>query len=369
MKNNKLITTILCTSLLGATFLSVSLSKKSYLVNAEECTHTDVVHYDGVSPTGGSGYVEHWACCECHKAWADEARTVLIGNTTSNRSKIDISGIYLTVNHQPVSTGEMQWSLPMEPVYDAGKDTTAYVFDGVDSTAGFWVETQGATELSTGQVARVSFYNGTDHDLNLRLRARQWGAADAPVAFPRNAWKDITIGADYWNHDAAKGFAFDMWADENAEFKGTIKATAPVVEVPSPEPYVAFGAVAGEDITIEGAGWAAATRSTNDTYGDIFVINYSGEGSFATNNGKTIDPVLYAGVEFYIFSDVGTTLEMNSTPDWSHYTNYTCYHGTWTRGFISASDWNIAKTHYFYPTAPAGTILISYFTAIPVTAE
>ena len=57
-------------------------------------------------------------------------------------------------------------------------------------------------------------------------------------------------------------------------------------------------------------------------------------------------------------------MTMYSTPDWSHNTQYgTIEPNVWTRCEISVSDWNIAKTTYFYPTAVAGEILISYFYA------
>ena len=43
-------------------------------VNAAGCDHTGVIeHYEANATT-----VEHWACCECHTAWADEARTIIL---------------------------------------------------------------------------------------------------------------------------------------------------------------------------------------------------------------------------------------------------------------------------------------------------
>lgn len=58
--------------------LAAGISTKNISLknNAEECTHTNVVHYDGVAPTETAlGKNEHWACCDCGERWTDAAKT------------------------------------------------------------------------------------------------------------------------------------------------------------------------------------------------------------------------------------------------------------------------------------------------------
>ncbi len=367
MKNNKAFASILCVSLLGASILGVYLSNKAYKVTAEECTHSSVVHYDGVSPTSGTGHVEHWACCECHKAWADEAKTVLLGDTTSDRSKIDISGIYLTANYQPIGSEDIQWTLPMNPSYDSDLNKVVYSFNNIDATESFWVETQNARYLETGEVVKVSFYNGTNQDLNLRLRARKWGAAAAPVNIGRGTWSEITVSKDYWNHDDTAGFAFDMWGRHDAEYKGFIKVTTPVYEEAQPEPYVCFD-VESYTMSYGNASWYSANKIVDPEKGNAFEIpDYNGADIIATNGGSLkIDSVLYSGVEFYFYNGTNKDFTMYSTASWEYNTEYgTLTKGEWTRCFISAAEWNKGATTYFYPQkAGEGRLLFTYFTTV-----
>lgn len=85
--------TLACVALVGASgLLTNNFVNQIHGVNAEDCTHTHVEHYSSVAPTTWSaGYVEHWACCTCHTAWSDEARTTIIGQTYTNRTNIDVA--------------------------------------------------------------------------------------------------------------------------------------------------------------------------------------------------------------------------------------------------------------------------------------
>lgn len=87
---------IIC-SLTGACAFLVSIcvisNQKSQIenFNAKNCEHKHVEKYSGVAPTlTSNGIMKHYACCDCHTAWLDENKTIVIGNTVSDRSKIDI---------------------------------------------------------------------------------------------------------------------------------------------------------------------------------------------------------------------------------------------------------------------------------------
>lgn len=57
----------------------------------QHCYHKNVEHYDGVAPTlDNAGIMEHYACCQCHTAWADAEHQNEIGNTLTDRTKINI---------------------------------------------------------------------------------------------------------------------------------------------------------------------------------------------------------------------------------------------------------------------------------------
>ena len=66
---------------------------KNFLTGkAEDCTHEHVVHYDGVAPTlENTGRPEHWACCDCGRAWYNEALTEEIVGRQSNPAVVDFA--------------------------------------------------------------------------------------------------------------------------------------------------------------------------------------------------------------------------------------------------------------------------------------
>lgn len=62
-------------------------------VSAEDCPHTHVEFYDAVAPTTTTkGQKAHYACCDCHEAWLDEAKTISLGtNIYQRRYAIDFA--------------------------------------------------------------------------------------------------------------------------------------------------------------------------------------------------------------------------------------------------------------------------------------
>ena len=89
MKKSKIFLTLTLSGVaaIGAA-VATSYAKKSSVITAETCTHSYVEHYESFSDTvSGAGYVEHWACCECHTAWADENKTI---NNLNEKQKSDM---------------------------------------------------------------------------------------------------------------------------------------------------------------------------------------------------------------------------------------------------------------------------------------
>lgn len=85
--------------LFGLTTASIAIGALTFattnsnlkIAKGTECEHKNVMEYDALSPSlSGAGHVHHYACCDCHTAWQDEAKTIVLGNTLTNRDSIDI---------------------------------------------------------------------------------------------------------------------------------------------------------------------------------------------------------------------------------------------------------------------------------------
>ena len=473
---------------------SSNLSKK-FETLAESCQHTHVEHYDGVI-NGTKGSVEHWACCECHTAWADANKTIVIGNTIDNRSKIELNNIGVRYN--------VDWGAgKCEPCFDANR---GYYFKNyitnLEKDERCAIETiNSAFKLdaneSIGSFGRIT--NKTSQVIRVDIHKRAWGDRVYSEYLGVNETKDFFVDISAWNSEQSGenyGYAILCYNTEKQEAGGYIEVTKPEYEFPlkkfvdhledgawhahsnvydpiyggklkidlsagNHNPHfqnrvlidetlydgllvdvfndsnkdsnsgniwsedwhghvcqykslkkgewstifipnfvwnadnqmvsiydlgldtgylyfanfryaekdtgkIVFGDVEGEDFTIEssGSGWATAPKTTafrDNVNTKVHSIDYPGTGSIASNHGKTLDTMHYSNIYFYIFNGTGASIQMYSTPDWKHKQYYTLEPGVWTKCSIPVDEWNIAATHYFYPTAKAGNILISYF--------
>ena len=60
-------------------------------LKGEECKHQTIEEYKALAPTlSKGGLMHHFACCDCHNAWRDADLDHDIGNTVTDRSKIEI---------------------------------------------------------------------------------------------------------------------------------------------------------------------------------------------------------------------------------------------------------------------------------------
>lgn len=75
----------------GACSIAVNIEKWSK-AEGQACPHLGQIdRYDALAPTKVElGRMLHYACCDCHAAWADYEKTNEIGNTVTKREKIDI---------------------------------------------------------------------------------------------------------------------------------------------------------------------------------------------------------------------------------------------------------------------------------------
>ena len=92
MTKNKKCLFLCLSSLLGLGVISATAFSNGRKTTATECAHNHVEHYDGVAPTlTKTGRPEHWACCDCGKAWYDANKTDEIIGRESNAEVVDFA--------------------------------------------------------------------------------------------------------------------------------------------------------------------------------------------------------------------------------------------------------------------------------------
>lgn len=107
-RTGRLFLASLSAALVATGFLTHLTQNQSFRVaKGEGCEHSTVVEYSPLAPTlNQSGHVHHFACCDCHNAWADEAKTIVLGNTITNREKIEIYQKTTATTIAPASINE-----------------------------------------------------------------------------------------------------------------------------------------------------------------------------------------------------------------------------------------------------------------------
>lgn len=165
-------------------------------LTAEDCEHKTVEHYIGqINPVDGSGHVEHWACCECHSAWADEEKTIPLGNTIQDRTKISFdNNVFWNVD----------WANASKPIYNIERGIE---FDCALNNLG--TDERTALETMTPvqnpvdkNVTFVYFYltNHSTEVVRVDVHPRNWDPKfyDGIYLGP-NETKLFTVTRDEWN--------------------------------------------------------------------------------------------------------------------------------------------------------------------------
>ncbi len=190
-------------------------------VDAGECNHEVVEHYESTST-----HIEHWACCQCHHAWADAERTILLSeDTRTDRSKIDVSDTYAFT---------LDWDqTKFLPYYD---EEFGYVYrtSGANITGTDWhyVETI-SPEITDDAIkgAMFTLRNNTNVKFKLQIRTRAWNQIIVSDDFiePGES-KDLFVTKERWNTDpSGSNHGLSVWCQNTSEetVSGTIEASAP----------------------------------------------------------------------------------------------------------------------------------------------
>ncbi|MCQ2742544.1 MAG: hypothetical protein MJ239_04520 [Bacilli bacterium] len=310
---------------------------------AGDCTHTHVEHYNGKATPNSTGYVEHWACCECHQAWADEARTILLSeNTTTDRSKLDIEvGMGLETDWNPANT---------TAIYDAND---GYKFKAkVTNTAAdayTAIETSGSAfqldaNSSFGYFGQVT--NKTTAVIRVDVHRRAWGARSEQIYLGIGETKSFKVSVDNFNAEQSGGnYGFALLCYNTAEQTGE-----GYIEVTKPE-YLNGGAAILDHI--EDANYRYLDTAYNATYGvEVSRADLPSASTYHIVRKGTIDADAYSGVKFKVYN--GSSTDTNKGNIWSE--AWEDYHADcpalkaseWNDVFIPARVWNANTMMSFY---------------------
>ena len=229
-------------------------------VNAEECQHEHVEHYAAQSLV-----VEHWACCACHHAWADEARTIEISlNTTNNREKIDVSGYYY----------KAEWTDGTAlAYYDA---TYRFMFrhdlTGKINLSNYCLETYGPIISDfLAKSVTVAFTNKTDDTLSFAIHQRAWGPAFKVYSFAPNESGIAVLPVSFFNAQNSGGnygFSFLFNRTSDTPLNGYFEVSSPLIEQYDPQVLNQYDAQLGALVDPE-------RDFTTNNYVEDFMDNYA----------------------------------------------------------------------------------------------
>lgn len=229
MIKQKIVVSSVAVTLSAAMLLCAALGNKNlklFRTAATECTHEHVEHYEA-----DGSHIEHWACCECHHAWADSGRTIeLSTNTASDRSRIDFDSKYFHAALQSQDNGwkEGGWEWVREPavIYDA-EYGFAYSVSEDNLRQVFFESNDTSTQLESGKYYGMKVYNNTLSTLDVTVVSREWGGANTRTVSVAAGSSVFVYGdANLWNYNAKKGAAVRINVNDYSAFSGELVVSA-----------------------------------------------------------------------------------------------------------------------------------------------
>ena len=230
MKKQRIIvlslTTALSSIVLVGSLAFIRNNPNLFKTIATECTHDSVEHYEA-----NSSHIEHWACCQCHHAWADSGRTIeLSSNTSTDRSKIDFGSRYFhaALQSQDSSWQEGGWEWTRDPVvvYDADY-TFAYTVSETNLRQVFFESNDTATVLEADKYYGMKVFNNTSTTLDVTVVSREWGGSNTKTVQVEAGQSVFVYGdASLWNDGNKKGAAVRINVHDYSAFSGEVKVTS-----------------------------------------------------------------------------------------------------------------------------------------------
>lgn len=266
-KNKKIFSfSILALSVLTTLGVISTLNTNGFVAAKAECDHHQVNHYVGNSNrtyAGSEGeYVDHWICCGCHTVWADEARTIVLGNSQTDRTKIDLRNI---------TSYKFEWDWNGTPYYS--EELGVYYkntllgsggFDGVNYN--YYVETSNAQEVNPELITSISFtlFNDTKFDLNVRLEDFDNTETFAQQIVASNTNYTFELTPEQYNK-GSRGFEF--WftgTDSTITSEDTIRVTTPKF-IKKTDPHTFTNQITGQNYPTNGQ-WGPIPHDEDGTY-------------------------------------------------------------------------------------------------------
>lgn len=324
-RKTKLFTTLAFSGILA--FIGALVGTKANNIfgsHAGPCSHEHVEHYVGhTNSETGDGYVEHWACCECHTAWADEGKTIAIGDTIENRTKLDIDYGF-----------EVNWGASkMAPTYDGSTTFTDHNFfissEGDDPY--YYVKTITNKVLGDGEYVEFKIVNNSSaNSLNVTiLDGDVWTELGIEtIVCQKNIERTINFTSDQWNRKPR----FLVKEPSKQETSGSLvfKVNFKNASFISDNDEVIYESCA---VNSSLNGWASFAKIAEDgEYGEYKVIDIAGapsggEFDIIVNGTGGLEIGKYSSVKFAMYNPTQLNIGLKafmSDSAWGSLNNEDC---------------------------------------------
>jgi hypothetical protein len=322
--------------------------------NAEDCSHGEnlLVHYEA---TGTSR--DHYACCGCHQAWADEELSVLLSsNTATDRKKLD-GEAYYNISH--VGT-DYDWKWDDNAQLSSVEKLGSLFFKTFKNTTEAFIQTIDTTAtVMESSIHEVEVTNNTDSRLLLTSTSRTWNsnAETYELFLDPGETSLIKISSYCWNNKTfpndLKGFAIRLHnAEKEKPFSG---------EVIFNRPHAYKQQDLFETISVGDEGKVEVHETWDETYGRVYTFNVEEISGWAEANAtdkkkfgtpkiyikdvKYLDPAIYDQVEVYVYHEGSAGIEFTAwSEDWNKHGNWVGWFApnntTQAQGKIEIDTWN-----------------------------
>ena len=201
-------------------------------VKAEDCTHSgEIGYYEATAYV-----IEHWACCECHQAWADEARTILVRGTDFDNTRSDTT-YQFAIYHDPIvqedgtePKGSYGWSDNAKATFDS-KYGIAYSHEIEIPANQIYMECFNAEfNFEEKDSYEIEISNNTNAFLQVKLLHANWGEEglnNTHVNIPAGEKGKLTITSTIIS-DGSKSFVLRAWDNYGKKVEGSITVTKPL---------------------------------------------------------------------------------------------------------------------------------------------
>jgi hypothetical protein len=296
MSNRKfLLLSVVSFALVGfCVFSATNRSFELKNVSAEDCKHDVIEHYDATNTT-----IEHWACCECHNAWADAAKEIVVRDGSMDKTR---SATYYEAHSYKGDT-PLYWGTRFTASYDSlyGFSYTHEI--GHAETKMLYVEVfEFDFDFEANPIYEVELTNNTTGFLHVNVLHSNW--ADYPDLDDMNInvgeTKKIRIDAKIKESGSGK-FVLRLNDNFGNDFTGSLTISKPSAPVDSK--YTSF------EVTQYGNGANKVAYHKEETkFGRavVFTANHNTEIYF--RGTTSYDASIYDSIQLHIYSTSTTTL-------------------------------------------------------------